>query len=42
VYGQYEPRTTGPVMFAILRLNLITVLSSKDFWLGLFWLGRKV
>jgi len=32
--GQYKPQTTGPVMFARLRSKVISVLCSKDFWLG--------
>jgi len=31
---QYKPWTTEPVMFASLRLNVTSVLCSKEFWLG--------
>jgi len=43
--GKYKPRTLGPVIFASLRSNVISVLSSKDVWLEwgkLRWLERKV
>jgi len=45
VEGQYKPRTTGSVTFASLRSNVISLLCSKDFWLGWvkwLWLERKV
>jgi len=45
VEGQYKPRTTVSLTFASLRLNDISLLFSKDFWLGWgkwFWLERKV
>jgi len=33
VGGKFYPQTMGPVVFASLRLNIISVLCSKGFWL---------
>ena len=40
---QYEPRTTGPIIFASLQANLISLLCLNDFWLrvGKMDLARK-
>jgi len=44
--GQYKPQTTGALMFASLRSDVISFPCSKDFWLRwwLKWLclARKV